>query len=211
MKIVIGNYRSHWYSPYIILEKFFYWRKDYDPYKTEPPKWLQTLCEWNQKFLDTVHPRIQYIKIDRWDTWSMDCSMSLILLPMFKQLKATKHGAPYTHDEHVPDYLKSMSAPRCENEWDTDDNHFLRWEYILDEIIWALSQSNIDWQDQYKSGVSDTDWVESDYQYDGENTWEVIHGPKHTLKYDWDGMELHQERMTNGFRLMGAYWQGFWD
>ena len=211
MKIIIGNYRNHWISPFIILEKFFYWRKDYDAYKKEPPKWLQTLCEWNQKFLDTVHPRINYIKIDPWDTWSMDHTLTLIVLPMLKQLKATKHGGPLVDDEDVPDYLKSMNAPRCENEWDIDDSFFLRWEWILDEMIFAFEQLGLDWEDQYKSGVSDTDWVESDYQYEGENTWEVIHGPKHTLKYDWYGMKKHQERMTNGFKLFGKYYQNLWD
>lgn len=211
MKIIIGNYRNHWISPFIILEKFFYWRKDYDAYKKEPPKWLQTLCEWNQKFLDTVHPRINYIKIDPWDTWSMDHTLTLIVLPMLKQLKATKHGGPLVDDEDVPDYLKSMNAPRCENEWDIDDSFFLRWEWILDEMIFAFEQLGLDWEDQYKSGVSDTDWVESDYQYEGENTWEVIHGPNHTLKYDWDGMKKHQERMTNGFKLFGKYYQNLWD
>ena len=211
MKIYISNYPSHWVSPYIILEKFFYWRKDYDAYEKKPPQWLQTLCEWNTKVLDTIHPRIEYIKIDPYDTWSMDNTLALIILPMLKQLKATKHGGPCVEDEDVPEYLKSMNAPRCEDEDDLDDNFFLRWEWILDEMIFAFEQLGLDWEDQYKSGVSDTDWVESDYQYDGENTWEVIHGPKHTLKYDWEGMKKHQERMTNGFKLFGKYYQNLWD
>ena len=32
-------------------------------------------------------------------------------------------------DEDVPEELKSTSAP--ENEWDTDDNHFKRWEDVV--------------------------------------------------------------------------------
>lgn len=201
MKVYISGYRNHWVSPYHILEKFFFWRKDYDAYEKKPPKWLQSTMEGITAFLDFIHPRIEYVKIDPSDTWSLDTTMSLILLPMLKQLKATKHGAPYTQDEDVPDYLKSMNAPRVKDEWDTDDNYFLRWDYILDEIIWALSQSNIDWEDQYKSGVSDLIFTSSS----------IEDGPNHTMVYDWDGMKLHQERMTNGFRLMGVYWQGFWD
>ena len=212
MKIVIGNYRSHWVSPYHILEKFFYWRKDYDVYEKKPPQWLQTLCEWNTKVLDTIHPRIEYIKIDPYDTWSMDNTLALIILPMLKQLKATKHGGPLVDDEDVPDELKSMNSPRCENEWDIDDNFFLRWEWILDEMIFAFeSEKDADWMDQFKSGVSDTDWVESDYQYEGENTWEVIHGPKHTLEYDWDSIRAYQARIQNGFKLFGKYYQNLWD
>ena len=203
MKVYISGYRNHWVSPYTILEKVLFWKKDI--YEKKPPKWLQTLCEWNTKVLDTIHPRIEYVKIDNYDVWSLDTTMSLILLPMFKQLKATKHGAPYTQDEDVPDHLKSMNVPRVEDEYDADDNHFLRWDYILDEIIWTLSQSNIDWEDQYKSGVSDFKFVKLE-----NGNSEMVKGPNDTREYDWEGMKLHQERMTNGFRLMGCYWQGFW-
>ena len=212
MKIYMSNYRSHWLSPYTILEKFFYWRKDYDVYKNEPPKWLQTVCEWNQKFLDTVHPRINYIKIDRWDTWSMDSTMAPIILPMLKELQKSKHGAPCVDDEDVPDYLKSMNAPRCENEWDTDDNFFKRWDWILQEMIFAFEAKITDnWMDQFKSGVSDVIWVESDEVYEGDACWEMKHGPKHTQKYDWDGIEAYQARIQHGFKLFGKYYQGLWD
>jgi len=201
MKVYIGNYKNNWISPYTILEKFFWFRKDYDAHEDRPPKWLQTICEWNVKFLDTINPRIEFVKIDKYDSWDMDHTMSMILSPMFKQLKETKQGAPHIQDEDVPDYLKSMNAPRVKDEWDTDDNHFLRWDYILDEIIWALEQYTYDWEDQYKSGVSDLIFTSSS----------IEEGPNHTRKYDREGIEKHQKRMTNGFRLMGVYWLGFWD
>jgi hypothetical protein len=34
------------------------------------------------------------VKIDKWDTWSMDHTLAHIILPMLKQLKATNHGYP---------------------------------------------------------------------------------------------------------------------
>jgi hypothetical protein len=211
VKIVIGNYRNHWLSPYTILDKFFYWRKDYDAYKKEPPKWLQTLCEWNQKLLDTVHPRIEYIKIDPWDTWSMDLTIAPIILPMLKELQKSKHGSPCVDDEDVPDYLKSMNAPRCENEWDTDDNFFKRWDWILQEEIFAFeSKIENDWMDQFKSGVSDVIWVESDEMYEGDTCMEMKHGPSHTQKYDWDGINAYEARIQNGFRLFGKYYSSHW-
>lgn len=211
MKIIIGNYRNHWLSPYVILEKFFYWRKDYDAYKNEPPKWLQTLCEWNQKLLDTVHPRINYIKIDPWDTWSTPETLGTIILPMLKQIKENKYGAPFVDDCYVPDELKSMNAPRCENEWDVDDNYFKRWEYVLDEIIWSFEQLYIEWEDQYKSGESNWIEVESDFEYEGEKCIEMKHGPNHTQKYDWDGMKTHNDRIQNGFMLFGFFYRNLWE
>ena len=66
------------------------------------------------------------IRIDRQDTWNMAETLADIILPMLKQLKETKHGAPFVDDEDVPEELKSTSAPTKENDWDTDDNHFKR-------------------------------------------------------------------------------------
>ena len=66
MKVYFSGYRNHWLSPYTILEKVFYWREiDYD----EPiiQKWsnrLNPLCQAAQKFLDFVHPKINYVKIN---------------------------------------------------------------------------------------------------------------------------------------------------
>jgi glutamate-1-semialdehyde aminotransferase len=54
---------------------------------------------------------------------------------MLKQLKENKHGAPFTDDEDVPEHLRSTTAEPKENEWDTDSNHFLRWDWIMDEMI----------------------------------------------------------------------------
>jgi hypothetical protein len=212
MKIYISNYRNHWLSPYPILEKFFFWRKDYDAYKNEPPKWLQTVCEWNQKFLDTVHPRINYVKIDPYDTWSMDHTLAPIILPMLKQLQKSKQGAPWVDDEDVPDYLKSMNAPRVEYAGETDDNFFLRWDWVLNEEIFAFeSKNNDEWIEQFKSGVSDITWVDSDEEYDGEKCTEMKQGPNHTLVYDWDGINAYEARIQNGFRLFGKYYSGHWD
>ena len=211
MKIVIGNYRNHWLSPYHILEKFFYWRKDYDAYEKKPPQWLQTLCEWNTKVLDKIHPRIEYIKIDPWDTWNTPETLGTIILPMLKQIREGKYGSPFVDDCYVPDELKSMNAPRCENEWDTDDNFFKRWEYVLDEIIWSFEQLNIEWEDQYKSGVSDTVWVESDEVYEGDTCYEMKQGPNHTMIYDWEGMKKHGDRIQNGFTLFGLFYRNLWE
>jgi hypothetical protein len=130
---------------------------------------------------------------------------------MLKQLKETKHGSPLVDDEDVPDYLKSMNAPRCENEWDTDDNWFKRWDWILQEEIFAFeSLINDDWMDQFKTGVSDIIWVESDEVYEGDTCWEMKHGSKHTEVYDWEGIAKYEARIQNGFRLFGVYYRSLW-
>lgn len=224
MKIYKSCYRNHWISPYTVLEYIFFWTawskcgrnrgviedKDY----VDHPAWVKPVthyispvCRAVQWVLDLVHPQINYIQIDRWDTWSMDHTLADIILPMLKQLKATKHGAPFTEDEDVPEYLRSHMAQPKENEWDTDSLHFMRWDWILDEMIWAFEQKVIDDADgqffdhsAYKSSKSGTDaWLD-----DMTNAVSKV-------KYDREGHQVWQDRKANGFRLFGKYYENLWD
>jgi hypothetical protein len=138
------------------------------------------------------------VRIDRWDTWSMDHTLAHIVLPMLIQLKATKHGAPWVDDEDVPEELRSTSAPPKENEYDTDSNHHLRWDWILDEMIWAFNQKCRDhWEDDYYG-----DYVEDQKNGSMAGSFEWV---------DHEGQKAHQERMSNGFRLFGKYYENLWD
>ena len=202
MKVYLSKYRYHWISPYTVLEKVFFWREiDYD----EPiiDKWsdrLTPICQGIQKVLDFIHPKINYVKIDRWDTWSMDYTLSFIVVPMLKQLKETKHGAPFVDDEDVPEELKSTSAPPKENDYDTDDNHFKRWDWALNEMIWAFEQ-NLSYDSEEKF-FDHAEWDEKEKDF-GKNL--------HKIKIDQPGLKAHQDRKANGFRLFGKYYQGLWD
>ena len=143
------------------------------------------------------------VRIDTWDTWSMDHTLAHIVLPMLAQLKATKHGAPCTDDKDVPKELRSASAPTKKNSWDTDDNHFKRWDWILDEMIWAFNQKCRD------------DW-EGDYYEYREMGPEESKDPNSLfgLKLVWEdreGQKAHQKRMANGFKLFGKYYENLWD
>jgi hypothetical protein len=209
MKVYFSNYRNHWVSPFTILEKVFFWREiEYDEPIIE--KWanrLDPLCTAVMKTLDFFHPKIEYVKIDHYDTWNMDSTLSKIIYPMLVQLNEKKHGAPFTNDEDAPEELKSTSAPAKENEWDTDGNHFKRWDWIMGEMIWAFQQKNIDWEEQYRTGEMDVVWVKD--PIDGSS--EMTRGPLDTYKCDYEGMKVHQARIDNGLRLFGTYYQGLWD
>lgn len=223
MKIYKSNYRNHWVSPYTILKVVCFWEKNEDVFYNHEnvpghkyDKWINFLnpfcVAWN-KFLDFVHPKIDYVKIDRWDTWSMDSTLADIILPMLKQLQKDKHGSPFVDDEDVPEELKSTSAPPKENEWDTDDNHFKRWDYVLGEMIFAFECKVDDtWQEKFSSGEIDHKTVASNWDENGKATmYQMVDGPKHTYKLDIDGMQEVQKRITNGYRLFGKYYEGLWD
>jgi hypothetical protein len=214
MKIYKSNYRNHWLSPYTILEKVFFWREiDYD----EPiiDKWsdrLNPFCVALRKFLDFIHPRINYVKIDYYDTWNMDNTLADIILPMLKQLQKDKHGAPHVDDEDVPIELQSWTSPAKE-EYDVDGHHFARWDYVLNEMIFAFEHKADDnWKDVFCSGEHDLKSVPCNWDENGKPTlYTFEQGPNHTYKCDYDGIRETQKRITNGFRLFGKYYEGLWD
>lgn len=80
------------------------------------------------------------VQIDGYDTWNADHTLALIIHPLLVKMRDDKHGAPFVDDEDVPDELKSTSAPPKKNEWDTDANWHKRWEYVMEEMVWAFGQ-----------------------------------------------------------------------
>jgi hypothetical protein len=223
VKIYKSGYRNHWISPYTILKVICFWEKDDDVFYNHEDvpghkydKWVNFLdpfCRaWN-KFLDFVHPEINYVKIDRYDTWSMDHTLADIILPMLKQLQEKKHGGPFVDDEDVPEDLKSTSAPPKENEWDTDENWFKRWDWIMDEMIFAF-ECKVDnsWEEKFRSGVHDTKVVATKWDENGKATmFQLVDGPNNTFECDYEGMKEVQKRISNGYRLFGKYYEGLWD
>jgi hypothetical protein len=223
MKVYLSSYRDHWLSPYHILEFVCFWEKNNDVFynledKPNAPyeKWvnfLDPICKVIAKVLDVIHPKVNYVKIDHWDTWSMDHTLGQIALPMLKQLKEKKHGSPIVDDEDVPEELKSTSAPAKENEWDIDDNHFKRWDWVMDEMIFAFEHHiNKEWEEAYRSGEFDHKSVACEWYENGKpKMFKLEEGPNHTYKCDYDGMAIVEERIKNGFRLFGKYYQALWD
>jgi hypothetical protein len=213
MKVYLSNYRNHWLSPYTILKTICFWEKDEDRIynlneEVDNPyvKWvnfLNPICGAWQKFLDFIHPRFNYVKIDRWDTWSMDHTLAHIIHPMLVQLQKDKHGAPYTEDSDVPEYLRSYMAQPKENEWDTDSLHFMRWDWILNEMIWAFEQELKD--DDESQFFDDSECGDEKFPWNKDGQYVS------KLKFDKEGLEAHQKRKANGFRLFGCYYKNLWD
>lgn len=183
MKIEIGPY-PRWFGPYQLAEKILFWKNDDDDAVDALGKWLDKHTPITRVSRWFYGKRKTKIRIDPYDTWSMDHTLGLIIVPMLKQLKETKHGSPFVDDADVPEELRSTSAPAKENEWDIDDNHHKRWEWVIDEMIWAFEQNCDDtFPDRFW-----TDYV-----------------------YDRDGYKKHEERIDNGILLFGKYYRGLWD
>lgn len=238
MKVKLGPYKS-WFGPYQLAEKLLFWiPKEKDEYgfprtadrvhkfgewlahgriraepevgditsmfnEEHPTTLLYKFLSW----IDSKKKRKVYVHIDRWDTWGMDDTLAHIILPMLKQLKATTHGAPWVDDEDVPEEFRSTSAPPKKDEYDTDDNHFKRWNWVLDEMIFAFENKLDDsWEDQFREGDYDFKFKKLE-----NGMSEMIEGPNHTNKTDWDGRKAYAKRISNGFVLFGKYYEGLWD
>ena len=214
MRVWTSKYRNHWVSPYVVLKAICFWEQDEDriynlkeeankPY--EPwVNFLEPICQGIQKFLDFVHPRWNYVRLDPWDTWSFDHTLADIILPGLRQLKATKHGAPHVDDEDVPEYLQSHMAQPKENEWDTDSLWFIRWDWVLAEMIWAFEQKVDD-------DAENKFFDHSECPTDPNARLEDLTNGASKTKYDREGHQRWQDRKANGFRLFGKYYEGLWD
>ena len=239
MFVYKSNYRNHWFSPLTWVDYAFFWTDwskchrdkslesalDEDRVWIDRPEWAERLADrlvpvaqGIQWILDRVHPQIDIVKIHKFDTWSMDSTLAPIVLPMLRQLKETKHGAPYVDPKDVPEHLRPKRQTKKEREsGHTDSTHFERWDYVLDEMIFAFEMKNRDdWQEEFRSGEMDIVWTPVDKDGNevprGQHKWvRMDHGPNHTYEIDQEGMRAVQARITNGFRLFGKYFENLWD
>jgi len=196
MKVNLGNYPSRLvcriHTRYMD-KKYGYidWPIQYTRFETLLEKLqdaIQSVYDLvNVPFLDKREQKVK-VRIDHWDTWSMDHTLAYIVLPMLKQLKETKHGAPNVDLEDVPEGLRPTNTEEWQKLYneggETDDKFFERWDWVLDEMIHAFEQKNKD------------DWQSYYYEYN---------------KWDMEGMKAEQERISNGFRLFGKYYENLWD
>ena len=244
MKIYIGPYTG-WFGPYQLAEKILFWMDRHDDrvhklgnflatgsfkdsYDLDNPFSLdkdekKTLLYRFLQWIDSKKKRKVKINIDRYDVWNMDSTLALIILPMLKQLKQTKHGSPFVDDEDVPEHLRSTAAPELTQEQKdsghTDEKFHQRWEWVIDELIWTFEQlqPDNDWEAKYYSGNQEILWKKTNESHPNPDTgepeflYEMVNGPNHTQVFDKEGYAKHDARIKKGLILFGKYYRGLWD
>jgi hypothetical protein len=161
-------------------------------------------------WVDSKKKRKIKVKIHNYDVWSMDETLAHIITPMLRKLREVKVGAPYVEDEDVPEHLRTTAAPPLteeqKNVHDVDDNHFARWYWVLDEIIFAFeSVLDKDWEEQFSTGE-----IDFAFKYEQNGMSQLIRGTNHTRVTDWEARREYEKRINNGFRLFGKYYQALW-
>ena len=138
---------------------------------------------FNWLWFDRRQQKIK-VHIDPWDTWSMDHTLAPIILPMLKQLQKSKHGAPFVDNKDVPKELRATKKQieASSKDGSVDPKWFARWDWVLDEMIYAFDcKANKD---------------EVYMRFDVENK---------------DELQKEQDRISNGFLLFGKYFENLWD
>ena len=212
MKVRICKYTT-WFGPHQLVDTIFFWAKDedwvYNVGKWYSDTWLGHLhLKLASSYMEWQESRRVKVQLDPWDTWSMDHTLAEIVLPMLIQLKQTKHGAPNVDSEDVPENLRAgqLEIEQYKKDGTTDALFFKRWDWILDEMIFAFNSKLSDWEERFHSGEHDILWIELD-----DGMMEMQKGPNDTHEWDQEGHRAYQHRINNGFRLFGKYYEALWD
>lgn len=216
MKVTIGPFKS-WIGPYQIADWLQYIGYSEDECHNIG-KWLAggddkeslllKLCTW----IDNKRKRTIKVRIDKFDTWSMDGTLSIIILPLLKQLRDTKHGSPGSmpafsqtseHSQYCFDFYEDGNAAA----WEAGHE---QWKQILDEMIWAFEQlqPDVDWEDQFWRVHPQID-LSKHPEDEGKETTPL----RWTVKgdCDWEGMKRYGERIQAGLELFGKHFSDLWD
>jgi hypothetical protein len=160
------------------------------------------------------------VQIDKWDTYSLDHSIALIILPALIQLKQTKHGVP---NQFVSRVGGDMDSNYCfdfikEDENQVFDQGCAKWEETLDKMIWSFQQLVMDdYSNKYHHGEMKVGWKPSGFKFTNpltgkdEETFEMVDENPGEHWYDFDGHMLHEERIQEGIDLFAKHFRDLWD
>lgn len=159
------------------------------------------------------------IVIDRYDTYSMDQTLAMIIYPMLLQLKESKQGVPAAFaDVGGESYGTQESFDFYKETYNESfDQSCKKYEEILDKMIWSFQQiADDNWEEQYYHGEANFDWVETEPQINPltnkvEAMYQMVDRNPNDHWIDFEGMRIHQERIQEGLDLFAKYYTSLWD
>jgi hypothetical protein len=171
-----------------------------------------------RKFRSGAGERRIDIQVEPWDTYSVDHTASLIILPLLLQLKESQHGVP---NEFVQRIGGDFDDNYCFDFIKDDDNDIFeqgcqKWHETVDKMIWSFQQLVMDdYDSKYHHGQMQVGWkpVEVPHPTTGvvEKMYEMIDENPNEHWYDYVGHQLHEERIQEGLELFGKHFRSLWD
>jgi len=231
MKAKIGKY-PHWFTVSRVEDAYLEWRhkkpawdvdeRDYDRLDKTVVKILdgwQTVLYYTVNQIQSRKQQKVRVHVDDWDVYEAKTTFAHIILPVLERLREEKHGAPFVEKEDVPKELHDKKLTKKQKEQgEVGENHFKRWDYVLDAMIWSFREIVEDkpGEEQFFTGKSDIVWTPVDEK--GNEASEEEHkyyrmdrGPNDTSKIDWEGLQAYEDRIDYGLRMFGKYYRGLWD
>lgn len=198
MKVYIGPYSGDKLNPHRWVAKLREWkilrpeREDLEDDVWDKLAWRA--LPWVDKLINKPFARFfdrnVKVTIHGYDTWCAEYTLALVIYPLLVELRKHKQGSPNVDDADVPENIRSTSAPEMNADrkaiGDVDDFYHARWEWVLNEMIWAFEQLAVDWEVKFYNETAEDD-------------------PEYMVKY-----EAIQNRISNGLVLFGKYYQGLW-
>lgn len=81
------------------------------------------------------------IRIDAYDTWSMDHTLALLVVPMLRQLREQQHGIPGMFSPSHSNEINQLQFPFMDEDYDDAfARGVARWEATMDKMIWSFEQ-----------------------------------------------------------------------
>lgn len=127
-------------------------------------------------------PHLVELEVADHDAWNVDITLAPIIHALLIKLKQNKHGAPEVDQADVPVHLRYEHI--IGDDPHDDPHYFARWDWVLDEMIWAFAQ------------IMDDNNDEQFYTDDGMDS----------IAY-----KAHTSRIQRGTVLFGKYYRGLWD
>lgn len=160
------------------------------------------------------------VEIENFDTWSLDHTLALIILPALIQLKNTKQGVPSEFADTGGDGSSNQYCFEFYSETTryAFDQKAKQWDEILDKMIWSFQQLVEDeYDDLYHHGKPEYDFVKTDKQITNpisgkvEDTFQMVDKNPKEHWYDYVGHRMHEQRIQEGLDLFGKYYRNLWD
>lgn len=165
-------------------------------------------------YSDEEQGRREEIHIDSFDTWSMDSTLALVIVPMLKQLKDTKHGVP----GGMPYMDQTSNSGQASFDFYADGDKAAfnagskKWDEIMEKMIFAFEHIlDNDWEEGFSTGVIEWDEIP---QYDANGNiyaYELVEGKAHTRQTDYAGIDTVKAKIQEGLELFGKHYQSLWD
>lgn len=121
------------------------------------------------------------VRIDKWDTWSLDHTLAHIIAPALKQMRRSKQGIPggvFDYSHH--DTMKLGTPEHRKAEKKSHRDGIKKWEAIMDQMIWSFEE----------------------VRRDSPNEPDITKDKKAYFAY--------QARVSDGFKTFGEWYQALW-